>query len=81
MLQIREDKNEKMLYIPMVFMLCATLTSLATSFVTNVSKLMAGTGAMMKEGLQTVIIVPIFVLAVILVVEGAKTLISLYKKN
>ena len=65
----------------MVFMLCATLTSLATSFVTNVSKLMAGTGAMMKEGLQTVIIVPIFVLAVILVVEGAKTLISLYKKN
>ncbi len=77
----RKGKNEKMLYIPMVFMLCATLTSLATSFVTNVSKLMAGTGAPMKEGLQTVIIVPIFVLAVILVVEGAKTLIGLYKKN
>lgn len=77
----RKGKNEKMLYIPMVFMLCATLTSLATSFVTNVTKLMAGTGAIMKEGLQTVIIVPIFVLAVILVVEGTKTLISLYKKN
>lgn len=77
----RKGRNEKMLYIPMVFMLCATLTSLATSFVTNVGKLMAGTGAMMKEGLQTIIIVPIFVLAVILVIEGAKTLVSLYKKN
>ena len=77
----RKGKNEKMLYIPMVFMLCATLTSLATSFITNVGKLAAGTGALMKEGLQTIIIVPIFVLAVILVIEGAKTLISLYKKN
>lgn len=77
----RKGKNEKMLYIPMVFMLCATLTSLTTSFITNVGKLAAGTGALMKEGLQTIIIVPIFVLAVILVIEGAKTLISLYKKN
>ena len=77
----RKNKNEKMLYIPMVFMLCATLTSLVISFVNNVNKLMAGTASLMKEGLQCVIIVPIFVLAVILVIEGAKTLASLYKKN
>ena len=77
----RKGKNEKMLYIPMIFMLAATLTSLTTTFITNITKLAAGTGALMKEGLQTAIIVPIFILAVILVVEGAKTLIGLYKKN
>ena len=77
----RKGKNEKMLYIPMIFMLCATITSLTTTFINNINKLMAGTGAMMKEGLQTAIIVPIFILAIILVVEGTKTLVSLYKKN
>ena len=77
----RKGRNEKMLYIPMIFMLCATLTSLVTSFINNINKFIAGTAAPMKEGLQCVVIVPIFVLAVILVVEGAKTLISLYKKN
>lgn len=77
----RKNKNEKMLYIPMVFMLCATLTSLVISFINNVNKLMSGTASMMKEGLQCIIIVPIFILAIVLVVEGAKTLVSLYKKN
>ena len=77
----RKGKNEKMLYIPMIFMLAATLTSLTATFIANITKLAAGTGALMKEGLQTAIIVPIFILAVILVVEGAKTLIGLYKKN
>jgi carbon starvation protein len=62
-------------------MLAATLTSLTTTFITNITKLAAGTGALMKEGIQTAIIVTIFILAVILVVEGAKTLICLYKKN
>ena len=52
-----------------------------TSFITNIGKFVAGTAAPMKEGLQCIVIVPIFVLAVILVIEGAKTLVSLYKKN
>lgn len=77
----RKGRNEKMLYIPMVFMLCATLTSLVTSFINNINKFVAGTAAPMKEGLQCIVMVPIFVLAVILVIEGAKTLTSLYKKN
>lgn len=77
----RKGKNEKMLYFPMIFMLCATLTSLVTSFVTNIGKFAAGTATLMKEGLQCVVIVPIFVLAVILVIEGGKTLVGLYKKN
>ncbi len=77
----RKGRNEKMLYIPMVFMLCATLTSLVLSFIANVNKFIAGTAIMMKEGLQCIVMVPIFVLAVILVIEGSKTLASLYKKN
>ncbi len=77
----RKNKNEKMLYIPMVFMLAATLTSLAMSFVTNIGKITAGTATFMKEGLQCIIIVPIFILAVVLCVEGFKTLSELYKKK
>ena len=71
----------KMLYIPMVFMLCATLSSLVLSFKNNVMKLMDGTGVLYKEGLQCVIIVPIVVLAVILVIEGGKVLIQTEKER
>ena len=70
-----------MLYIPMAFMLCATLSSLVLSFKNNVLKLMDGTGAIYKEGLQCVIIVPIVVLAIILVIEGGKVLIKTEKEN
>lgn len=77
----RKGRNNKMLYIPMAFMLCATLSSLALSFKNNVLKLMDGTGAIYKEGLQCVIIVPIVVLAIILVIEGGKVLIQVEKER
>ncbi|MDO4328201.1 MAG: carbon starvation protein A [Lachnospiraceae bacterium] len=73
----RKGKNNKMFYFPMVFMLAACLSSLLLSFRANVMKFAAGTGVWYKEGLQCVIIVPIFVLAVILVIEGGKVLIGL----
>ena len=75
----RKGKNNKMLYFPMFFMLCATLSSLVLSFKNNLTALMAGTGTAIKEGLQCVIIVPIVILAVILVIEGGKVLIQLEK--
>lgn len=77
----RKGKNNKMLYFPMVFMLFATITSLILSFKNNVQSLIAGTGAIYKEGLQCVIIVPIVILAVILVIEGSKVLITVEKEN
>ena len=68
----RKGKNNKMLYFPMVFMLCATLTSLVLTFKNNIVNLTSGTGTIIKEGLQCIIIIPIVILAIILVVEGVK---------
>ena len=77
----KKGKNNKMLYFPMIFMLVATVSSLVLSFKNNVLKLIGGTGAIYKEGLQCVIIVPIVVLAIILVIEGGKVLIAAEKAN
>ena len=79
----RIGKNNKMLYIPIIFMSAATLCSLFLTFKTNVMALIAGadaTGAaltataMFTNVLQCVIIVPIVVLAVILIIEGGQVL-------
>lgn len=77
----RQGRKNWMLYFPMIFMLCATISSLIISFKNNVSALMAGTGTMIKEGLQCVIIVPVAVLSLVLVFEGVKVLLSLNKKT
>ena len=63
-----------MLFIPMVFMLMATMSSLLISFKSNVLILMSGKGSLAVHGLQCVIIIPIFALAFILVIEGGKVL-------
>lgn len=70
----KKGRNNKMLYFPMFFMTVACLSSLLLSFKANIAKFQAGTAVLIKEGLQCVIIVPIFVLAVILVIEGCKVL-------
>lgn len=77
----KKGKNNKMLYFPMIFMLCATVCSLILSFKNNVIALVAGTGSIIKEGLQCVIIVPIVVLAIVLVIEGGKILVQLEKNK
>ena len=71
-------RNNKMLYIPIVFMSIATLTSLVMSFKNNLVSIMGGaTGATLFTNiLQDVIIVPIFVLAIILIIEGGKVLLG-----
>ncbi len=77
----RKGKNNKMLYFPMVFMLCATLTSLVLTFKNNIVNLTSGTGTIIKEGLQCIIIIPIVILALILVVEGVKVLMQVEKSH
>ncbi|MFI3214186.1 MAG: carbon starvation protein A [Eubacteriales bacterium] len=77
----KQKRNNKMLYFPMIFMICATFTSLYITFTSNISKLMDGSGVIIKEGLQCVIIVPIVICAVILVIEGCKVLIATEKAN
>lgn len=77
----KKGKNNKMFYFPMVFMLLACMSSLVLSFKGNLEKFANGTAKMITEGLQCVVIVPIFVLALILVIEGGKVLLQTDKEN
>ncbi|MCM1088111.1 MAG: carbon starvation protein A [Muribaculaceae bacterium] len=73
----KQGKNNKMLYIPIIFMSCATLVSLFFSFKNNLMALIAGGldgTAVFTNVLQNVIIVPIVVLAIILLIDGGKVL-------
>ena len=65
-------KNNKMFYIPMVFMLCATLCSL---IITIFKKLNGGLAAW-GDWFQLIFALAMVVLAVILVIEGFQTIFS-----
>jgi carbon starvation protein len=69
-------RNNKMLYIPIVFMACATLSSLVLTFKNNLVSIVSGSAgtALFTDVLQDIIIVPLVVLAVILIIDGAKVL-------
>lgn len=62
-------KNNKMLIFPMIFMLCATLSSLAMTLKTQVVSVMTD-GLALASGLQSIFSLVLFVLALVLVVEG-----------
>ena len=68
-------KNNKMLFIPMVFMLIVTLSSLAITIKTKFALILAGSGTA-DAYLQGFISIFLFVLAVILTIEGAGALIK-----
>ena len=73
----RQGKNNKMLYIPIVFMSCATLVSLFFSFKNNLVALLGGGlegTAIFTNILQNVIIVPIVILAIIIIIDGGKVI-------
>lgn len=69
-------RNNKMLYIPIVFMACATICSLILTFKKNIGEIVAGAAgtALFTDVLQSIIIVPLVVLAVILIYDGGKVL-------
>jgi carbon starvation protein len=73
-------KNNKMFFIPMIFMLAATLTSLGQTFYAKVLLIMKG-GDIFSPCLQALLAVLLFVLAIVLAVKGAKTLINQAKGN
>lgn len=72
-------KNNKMFYIPMVFMLAATLTFLVQKIIA-IFKIIAASKAMWGDWFQLVFAAAMFVLAIFLVVEGFKTFAK-QKKN
>lgn len=75
----KTGRNNKMLFIPMIFMICATMSSLLISFKTNITLLATGKGSLAVHGLQSVVIFFIFGLALMLVVESTKVLLQLRK--
>ena len=66
-------KNNKMFFVPMVFMLAATITSLIMTIVKKVGLIGAG-GAAWGDWFQMIWSIGLVVLAVILVIEGVQIL-------
>lgn len=73
-------KNNKMFYIPMVFMLAVTLTSLCMTIQQKFVAVSAG-GDIFAAAIQLVIALFLLVLAVILTIKGTKTLINANKEK
>lgn len=67
-------KKYRMFIFPLIFMLVTSDTALIYKFVTNIMALNAGTGKLIVEGVQCVVIVPIFILAIILTIDGFRML-------
>ena len=65
-------KNNKMFYIPMAFMLAATLTSLVQTIIAKFGMIGAGT-ALWGDWFQLIFAAAMAILAVILVIEGLQT--------
>lgn len=66
-------KNNKMFFVPMAFMLVATITSLTMTIIAKI-KLIAAAGAAWGDWFQMIWSIGLVVLAVILVVEGIQVL-------
>ena len=75
-------KNNKMFFIPMIFMLAATLTSLVMTIINKIKAMVAGAQNAFFWGnwFQLIFALAMTVLAVILVVEGIQTFAKQAKK-
>lgn len=73
-------KNNKMFFIPMAFMLAATLTSLVITFQQKCTAIMAG-GDIFAPALQAILALLLFVLAIVLTVKGVKTIMGQMKNK
>ena len=75
-------KNNKMFFIPMIFMLAATLTSLIITIINKIKPMVAGAEGAFFWGnwFQLIFALAMTVLAVILVIEGVQTFSKQSKK-
>ena len=78
-------KNNKMFFIPMIFMLTATLTQLVITVIKQTGVIAAGKFSASDPAwghwFQLLFAAAMAMLAVILVIEGVKTFVKLAKKN
>lgn len=72
-------KNNKMFFVPMIFMLLATGTSLVLTIIAKI-KLIAAAGAAWGDWFQMIWSIGLVVLAVLLVIEGVQTMAKKGKK-
>ena len=72
-------KNNKMFYIPMVFMLVVTICSLCQTIMSRFKAIFAGTAAFATY-VQGILALVLVVLAVVLAIEGIQTIFSGKKK-
>ena len=72
-------KNNKMFFIPTIFMLAATLTFLVKTIITKCQAVVAG--APWGDWFQLIFALAMALLAVILVIEGLKTFSRQGKKK
>ena len=73
-------RNNKMFFVPMAFMLAATLTSLGITFYQKMLLIMKG-GDIFAPAVQALLAVLLFVLAVVLAVKGVKTIVATANLN
>ncbi len=66
-------KNNKMFFIPMIFMLAATITSLCMTIIAKI-KMIAGASAAWGDWFQMIWSIGLVVLAIILVIQGVQVL-------
>ena len=76
----KAGKNNKMFYIPMAFMLIVTITSLCFTIKSNVLGVMAGGEGTTWCLVRAVIAVLLVVLAIVLAVDGIKTMMNQKKE-
>lgn len=77
----KTGRENRMVIIPMVFMVFATMTSLVMSFWSNMLFFKEGNGKISVHGIQSLMIVFIFVLAFMLLFEGVKVLLKVRKTS
>lgn len=73
-------KNNKMFFIPMIFMLAATLTSLVITIIGKINAIAVGTAAW-GDWFQLIFAAAMTILAIFLVVEGFQTFREQMKKK
>lgn len=76
----KEGKNNKMFLFPMAFMLIVTLTSLVFTFKSNITAFAGGAGDVFSL-IRAILCALLFVLALVLAVEGVQTISKYSKKN
>ena len=77
----KAGKNNKMFLFPMAFMLVVTITSLIFTLKSNIAGIAAGAAGVCWCYVRTILSALLIVLAVILAIDGVKTLISQRKEK